>query len=195
MTSIIALTFLIGITANYAFAADIEVQPITVSDADGESHAWQITGADATSSLEIVLCDDTDNDDPNLSVISPTGQRNNNDTVTPCGATFLESRITYNPGQVENGCWVTKSFTFLDLSSGDYTLTLTLTGPGNITPLGEVTSLDDDCPTQVAGELLPLDNSALMIAGLSSMSVWMVPAIAGLAGAGVYLVKHRTNRV
>ena len=43
----------------------------------------------------------------------------------------------------------------------------------------------------VAGELLPLDSSALMIAGLTSMSVWMVPTVLGLAGAGVYLVKFR----
>ena len=46
----------------------------------------------------------------------------------------------------------------------------------------------------VAGELLPLDTSALMIAGLTSMTVWMVPAIVGLAGVGVYLVKSRANR-
>ena len=48
-------------------------------------------------------------------------------------------------------------------------------------------------PTQVAGELLPIDSSPLMIAGLTSMTVWMVPAIAGLAGAGVYLVKFRKH--
>jgi len=46
----------------------------------------------------------------------------------------------------------------------------------------------------VAGELLPIDSSALMIAGLTSMTVWMVPAVAGLAGVGVYLVKFRANR-
>jgi hypothetical protein len=45
----------------------------------------------------------------------------------------------------------------------------------------------------VAGELLSLDNSALMIAGLSSM-IWIAPAVAGLAGAGLFLVKHRANR-
>ncbi len=43
----------------------------------------------------------------------------------------------------------------------------------------------------VAGELLPLDSTALLIGGLTSVSVWMVPTIAGLAGAGVYLVKFR----
>jgi len=48
-------------------------------------------------------------------------------------------------------------------------------------------------PELVAGELLPLDSSALMIAGLTSMTVWMVPTVLGLAGAGVYLVKFRKH--
>jgi len=43
----------------------------------------------------------------------------------------------------------------------------------------------------VAGELLPLDNSSLFLAGIQSMTVWMIPTILGLAGAGVYLVKFR----
>ena len=46
---------------------------------------------------------------------------------------------------------------------------------------------------QVAGELLSLDSSALVIVGLSSM-IWMVPAVAGVVGAGVYLVKTRAIR-
>jgi hypothetical protein len=32
-----------------------------------------------------------------------------------------------------------------------------------------------------------------MIAGLTSMSVWMIPTVLGLAGAGVYLVKFRAR--
>ena len=47
---------------------------------------------------------------------------------------------------------------------------------------------------EVAGELLPMNTSALMIAGLTSMSVWMIPTVLGLAGAGVYLVKFRANK-
>jgi hypothetical protein len=47
---------------------------------------------------------------------------------------------------------------------------------------------------QVAGELLSLDTSALVIAGLTSMSVWMVPAVASIAGVAVYLVKFRANK-
>jgi len=45
----------------------------------------------------------------------------------------------------------------------------------------------------VAGKLLSIDSSALVIEGLSS-AVWMVPSIAGIVGAGIYLVKFRANR-
>ena len=72
------------------------------------------------------------------------------------------------------------------------------------TPKGICQELLDECliqcpvvqptpETQVAGELLPLDSTALLIGGLSSMSVFMIPAVAGLAGAGVYLVKFRAR--
>jgi len=46
----------------------------------------------------------------------------------------------------------------------------------------------------VAGEFLSLDSSALVIAGLTGSAAWMIPAVAGIAGAGVYLVKTRVNR-
>jgi hypothetical protein len=46
----------------------------------------------------------------------------------------------------------------------------------------------------VAGELLSINSSALVIGGLASSAVWMIPAVAGIAGAGIYLVKLRTNR-
>jgi len=45
----------------------------------------------------------------------------------------------------------------------------------------------------VAGELLPLDSTALFLAGIQSMTVWMIPTVLGLAGAGVYLVKFRKH--
>jgi len=57
--------------------------------------------------------------------------------------------------------------------------------------LGCITQQIPFCEERVAGELLPLDSTALMIAGLTTSAVWMVPAVAGIAGAGVYLVKFR----
>ncbi len=48
-------------------------------------------------------------------------------------------------------------------------------------------------PCIVGGELLPINTTALFLAGIQSMSVWMIPTLAGLAGAGVYLTKFRKN--
>lgn len=46
----------------------------------------------------------------------------------------------------------------------------------------------------VGGEFLPIDSTALVLAGLQSSAVWMIPTLAGIAGAGFYLVKFRTNK-
>jgi len=47
---------------------------------------------------------------------------------------------------------------------------------------------------KVGGELLPIDSTALMLAGLQTSAIWMLPVLAGLAGAGFYLVKFRMNK-
>ncbi|MBM2819992.1 MAG: type sorting protein [Nitrosarchaeum sp.] len=45
----------------------------------------------------------------------------------------------------------------------------------------------------VAGELLSLDSTALFVSGLSSSMIWMVPSLAGIAGAGIYFIRARTH--
>ena len=46
----------------------------------------------------------------------------------------------------------------------------------------------------VGGEFLPIDSTALMLAGLQSSAIWMLPVLAGIAGTGFYLVKFRANK-
>ncbi len=46
----------------------------------------------------------------------------------------------------------------------------------------------------VGGEFLPIDSTALLLAGLSGSAIWMIPTLAGLAAAGVYILKFRTNK-
>jgi len=65
----------------------------------------------------------------------------------------------------------------------------TMTSVGN--GLRQVADLAFAPDAQVAGQLLPLDSTALFLAGIQSMTVWMIPTVLGLAGAGVYLVKFR----
>ena len=49
-----------------------------------------------------------------------------------------------------------------------------------------------DCA--VGGEFLPIDSTALVLAGLQTSAIWMLPVLAGVAGAGFYLIKFRTNK-
>ena len=47
---------------------------------------------------------------------------------------------------------------------------------------------------QVGGEFSPIDTTALMLAGLQSSAIWMLPVLAGAAGAGAYYIKTRMNK-
>ncbi|MDH3677693.1 MAG: hypothetical protein OEQ12_05255 [Nitrosopumilus sp.] len=82
------------------------------------------------------------------------------------------------------------------IPASQYVLQVTL-APGvynfGFSQIEEMTVISQASPV-VAGELLPLDSTALFVAGIQSMTVWMIPTVAGLAGAGIYLVKYRTNR-
>jgi hypothetical protein len=52
----------------------------------------------------------------------------------------------------------------------------------------------DLCPNIVtAGELVPLNTTALFISGLSSSAIWIVPTLAGIAGVGAYYIKSKKN--
>jgi len=46
----------------------------------------------------------------------------------------------------------------------------------------------------VGGEFLPIDNTALLLAGLQTSAIWMLPLLAGAVGAGVYFIKTRMNK-
>lgn len=66
-------------------------------------------------------------------------------------------------------------------------------GAGNEGPFAEKSFSFIINSHPVAGELLSLDSSALVVAGLTSSMAWMIPAVAGIVGAGVYLVKFRVR--
>jgi len=55
-----------------------------------------------------------------------------------------------------------------------------------------VAELKDD---MVGGELLPIDSTALVLAGLQTSAIWMIPLLAGVAGSafGILYIKSRRN--
>ena len=102
--------------------------------------------------------------------------------------------IAVNPSQPEDEAF------FEPTNSIKVSLGVVVSGDVSENSLQEFVALYSQVPptppepeTRVAGELLPLDSTALFLAGIQSMTVWMIPAIAGLAGVGVYLVKFRKH--
>ena len=51
------------------------------------------------------------------------------------------------------------------------------------------------CEIVVGGELLPIDSTALILAGLQTSAIWMLPVLAGVAGSAfaVLYIKSRRN--
>ena len=85
-----------------------------------------------------------------------------------------------------------------DLSPGTHYLQILREDHGGATGFS-ILATGEECSncvpgTPVAGELLSLDSSVLVIAGLTGGAVWMIPTVAGIAATGIYLVKFRVNR-
>jgi|CXWL01.1.fsa_nt_gi hypothetical protein len=49
-------------------------------------------------------------------------------------------------------------------------------------------------PSTVAGELLQINSTSLFISGLFTNSFWMLPAMAGIAGTGAYVIRSRMHK-
>ena len=76
----------------------------------------------------------------------------------------------------------------------------TIATDGTMTFIGngvrQVADLDFlPCPVKVGGELLPIDSTALVLAGLQTSAIWMLPVLAGVAGSafGILYIKSRRN--
>ena len=51
-----------------------------------------------------------------------------------------------------------------------------------------------DCIEPVGGEFLPIDSTALLLAGLQTSAIWMLPVLAGAVGIGAFYIKTRMNK-
>jgi len=112
------------------------------------------------------------------------------DEITGCSITTVEGTgecyMALTMGQFE----------IYELSQNGFALVASHCLPGDIDTIAIINGENiNHCTFQnqriVAGELLPIMSSALVIAGVSTIAIWMIPTVLGLAGAGVYLVKFR----
>lgn len=50
---------------------------------------------------------------------------------------------------------------------------------------------DRSCDVIVGGEIIPLNTTALLLAGVQSVSMWMIPVVISGAGIGVFVISRR----
>ncbi len=70
--------------------------------------------------------------------------------------------------------------------------TIVVCPPGTFLPPGGIPP--DDCEPLIGGEFLPVDSTALLIAGMSANMSLIVPIAAGSAGVGAYLIRSRMSK-
>ncbi len=99
--------------------------------------------------------------------------------IDPAGLQLLCDGTAY-AGDLTGG-----PFGTVDLLTGVFTqLSNAPETPGGMT-------VTDICA--VGGEFLPIDSTALLIAGAGANAIWILPVLAGLAGAGIYLTRSKLN--
>ena len=103
------------------------------------------------------------------------------------------------PGLYHNALTNTQQdFELGSLAAAGYqtvSFSLSLGGPGEVCVFVAQTNkatLED--LIKVGGELLSINSAALLLAGIQGSAIWMIPAIAGIATAGVYFVRARMNK-
>jgi len=67
-------------------------------------------------------------------------------------------------------------------------------GPQNLKYIANDIAYQNVLNLVVGGEFLPIDSTALMLAGLQSSVIWMLPVLAGAAGVGAFYIKTRMNK-
>jgi len=77
-------------------------------------------------------------------------------------------------------------------------ITQAMCPPGTFLPPGGQIIPDDCIPivprTAIGGELIVIDSTALVLAGIQSSAIWMLPVLAGAAAVGAYYIKTRMNK-
>jgi len=173
----------VSLTSMQAFAGGVDPIPVEIDIDPGNDPNFINPICPLPITVAILGSDTFDTDDVAVSTLAfgPSGaaatgsdpEDVNDDGLTDLVTTYLQDETGIVPGDTE-ACLTGELF--------------------DGTPFSGCDSIEITNVCVVAGELLPLDTSALMIAGLTSMTVWMIPTVLGLAGAGVYLVKYRANR-
>jgi len=117
---------------------------------------------------------------------------NSYDTVDGVKATYSSGATALIAKEFGSGCVVITGDTnwASDIGSGVFT-------NDNRQLANNVFAFLNECISKpvVGGEFLPIDSTALVLAGLQTSAIWMLPVLAGVAGSafGILYIKSRRN--
>jgi len=163
-----------GVEASFVGLDGICSPPGEVVDVDvGESQVW-ITYTDFNTP-PFFMCDQNDNIiDPVIITITDMNWVGQSGIITDIipeinGCTDLISAVVLGPNSVE------------------------ITHSGNFPNTLSECHFDLVTDHTVDGFLLPIDSTALFLAGMQSSAIWLIPSVVGIAGVGFYLVRAKFN--
>ena len=100
------------------------------------------------------------------------------------GASQFACDGTYYVGQGTTG----EDFGTLDITNGVFSLISSITLDETIGGF----AFSETCPDiAIGGTFVPIDQSALLLAGAQSISMWMIPVVIAGIGIGVFVIKRR----
>jgi len=103
---------------------------------------------------------------------------------------FVKDTLQYDTGSL-TGVTAIGAVPFVIITSGDYSLTAVMTV--NTVGIGS-NDIDGRISTQeqiLAGELLPIGNMSLIIAGMQTSAIWFAPIVASGIGLAAFQIKKR----
>jgi len=87
---------------------------------------------------------------------------------------------------------------FLDPIGDDTVFLSSITDLGADTDKGDMDHFSRDLTVidnrAVGGTFIPIDTTALLLAGIQSSAIWMLPILVGATGVGAYYIKTRMNK-
>jgi len=118
----------------------------------------------------------------NLPPITPTGRNNAMDFEPGTGILFASTNDGAGPGG--GGPTGPNYLSIVDTATGD-TIPVGLT----VTGLDAIAFLPDS--VTVGGSDVSINTSALLLAGVQSISMWMIPVVIAGIGIGIFVIKRR----
>jgi hypothetical protein len=176
---------------NLGSGARLDINSIPGNQNGDNATPWQTPGADKVNIMVLI----TDNESGGFSDASNVAYQTQMGTLgTDALAKGIHVSDVYVAADESLLAAVNPMKADASNSGGQYIFTA-----GGVDTAQAIINIIADCvkinpPSTVAGELLQINSTSLFISGLFTNSFWMLPAMAGIAGTGAYVIRSRMHK-